>query len=72
MEPVLTDYHLHLRPDEPDTTPERYFTAENVERYREAAAAAGIDELGVSEHVYRFTQAPVSYTHLTLPTILRV
>ena len=30
---MLTDYHLHLRPDEPDTPPERYFTAENVERY---------------------------------------
>ena len=52
---MLTDYHLHLRPDEPDTPAERYFTAENVERYLEAAAAAGIEELGVSEHVYRFT-----------------
>jgi len=54
---MLTDYHLHLRPDEPDTPPERYFTAENVARYREAAEAAGIEELGVSEHVYRFNQA---------------
>jgi len=60
---MLTDYHLHLRPDEPETTPERYFTAENVERYREAAAAAGIDELGVSEHVYRFTQALALWRH---------
>jgi len=60
---VLTDYHLHLRPDEPDTTPERYFTAENVERYREAAVAAGIDEMGVSEHVYRFTQALDLWRH---------
>ena len=51
---MLTDYHLHLRPDEAGTTVERYFTAENVERYLEAAAAAGIEELGVSEHVYRF------------------
>jgi histidinol-phosphatase (PHP family) len=48
---MLTDYHLHLRPDEPDTTAERYFTAENVDRYLAAAAEAGIDELGVSEHV---------------------
>ena len=54
---MLTDYHLHLRPDEADTPPERYFTAENVERYLAAAAAAGIEELGVSEHVYRFRQA---------------
>jgi histidinol-phosphatase (PHP family) len=60
---VLTDYHLHLRPDEPDTPPERYFTAENVERYREAAASAGVEELGVSEHVYRFTQALELWRH---------
>jgi histidinol-phosphatase (PHP family) len=60
---MLTDYHLHLRPDELDTTPDRYFTAENVERYREAAAAAGIDEMGVSEHIYRFTQALALWRH---------
>ena len=51
---VLTDYHLHLRPDEPGTEAEKDFTEENVERYLEAAEAAGIDELGVSEHIYRF------------------
>jgi histidinol-phosphatase (PHP family) len=60
---VLTDYHLHLRPDEPDTPPERYFTAENAERYREAAAAAGIEELGAAEHVHRFTQALDLWRH---------
>jgi histidinol-phosphatase (PHP family) len=60
---MLTDYHLHLRPDEPGTPPERYFTAENVERYREAAAAAGVEELGVSEHVYRFEQALELWDH---------
>jgi histidinol-phosphatase (PHP family) len=60
---MLTDYHLHLRPDEPDTGPERYFTAENVERYREAADAAGIEELGVSEHVYRFSEALELWRH---------
>jgi histidinol-phosphatase (PHP family) len=60
---MLTDYHLHLRPDEPDTQPERYFTAENVARYREAAAAVGIEELGVSEHVYRFSQALELWRH---------
>jgi len=60
---MLTDYHLHLRPDEPDTPPERYFTDENVARYREAAIAAGIDELGVSEHVYRFRQALDLWRH---------
>ena len=54
---MLTDYHVHLRPDDPGATPERYFTDENVERYLDAAKQAGIDELGVSEHVYRFRQA---------------
>ncbi|HEX2097342.1 MAG TPA: histidinol-phosphatase [Solirubrobacterales bacterium] len=60
---MLTDYHLHLRPDEPGTPPERYFTADNVERYREAATTAGIEELGVSEHVYRFRQALDLWRH---------
>lgn len=60
---MLTDYHLHLRPDEEDTPPERYFTAANVERYREAAEEAGIAELGVSEHVYRFQQALSVWRH---------
>jgi histidinol-phosphatase (PHP family) len=60
---VLTDYHLHLRPDEAETTFEHYFTTENVERYREAATAAGIEELGVSEHVYRFRQALDLWRH---------
>jgi hypothetical protein len=57
MRRVLTDYHVHLRPDEPGTTAERYLTADNAERYRLVASERGIAELGVSEHVYRFTQA---------------
>jgi histidinol-phosphatase (PHP family) len=60
---MLTDYHLHLRPDENGTTFERYFNAENVDRYLAAAEAAGIEELGVSEHVYRFRQALDLWTH---------
>jgi histidinol-phosphatase (PHP family) len=60
---VLTDYHVHLRPDEPGTTFERYMTAANAERYREVAAERGIAELGVSEHVYRFTQALDVWRH---------
>lgn len=60
---MLTDYHLHLRPDEPDTQPERFFTRENVDRYLAAAAEAGIEELGVSEHVYRFKQALGLWSH---------
>jgi histidinol-phosphatase (PHP family) len=60
---VLTDYHVHLRPDEPDTAADRYLTAANAERYRTVAAERGIAELGVSEHVYRFTQALDVWRH---------
>jgi histidinol-phosphatase (PHP family) len=60
---VLTDYHLHLRPDDLDATPDRYFTPANAERYAEAAAAAGIDELGISEHIYRFGDALAIWDH---------
>jgi histidinol-phosphatase (PHP family) len=60
---MLTDYHTHLRPDDPDTPPEAYFTAANVERYRSAANAAGIAELGVSEHIHRFTAALEIWRH---------
>jgi histidinol-phosphatase (PHP family) len=60
---MLTDYHLHLRPDEGDTGAAAFFNAENVDRYLAAAAAAGIEELGVSEHVYRFRQALDLWRH---------
>ncbi len=60
---MLTDYHLHLRPDEEGTPPERFFTAENADRYLAAAAEAGIEELGVSEHVHRFRQALELWRH---------
>jgi histidinol-phosphatase (PHP family) len=60
---VLTDYHVHLRPDEDDSTAARYFTQANVDRYREAAEERGIDELGVAEHVHRFVQSLDVWTH---------
>jgi histidinol-phosphatase (PHP family) len=61
---VLTDYHVHLRPDDVDETPaERYLTPANAERYRAAASEHGIEELGVAEHVYRFTQALEVWQH---------
>jgi len=60
---VLTDYHVHLRPDGLEATPEGYFTEANVERYLDAAQRAGIAELGVAEHVYRFTQALEIWDH---------
>jgi histidinol-phosphatase (PHP family) len=59
---MLTDYHLHLRPDD-QGQPETHFTEENVDRYLEAAEERGIGELGVSEHVYRFRQALEIWQH---------
>ena len=60
---MLTDYHVHLRPDDPEATAERFFTRENAERYLEAAEERGISELGVSEHVHRFRQALEVWAH---------
>jgi len=60
---VLTDYHVHLRPDEDDSTAARYFTQANVDRYREAAEERGIEELGVAEHIHRFVQSLEVWTH---------
>jgi histidinol-phosphatase (PHP family) len=60
---MLTDYHLHLRPDELGATPTEYFTRDNVLRYREAAGERHISELGVSEHIYRFEQALGVWQH---------
>jgi histidinol-phosphatase (PHP family) len=60
---LLTDYHVHLRPDEHGATAGRAFTAANAERYRETAEERGIAELGVAEHVYRFTAALDVWDH---------
>jgi histidinol-phosphatase (PHP family) len=60
---VLTDYHVHLRPDEPGTPAASHFTAANAERYRSVAEERGIAELGVAEHVYRFRQALDVWSH---------
>ncbi len=60
---MLTDYHLHLRPDDRDAETAAYHTPANVERYREVAEERGIAELGVSEHIYRFAQALTIWRH---------
>ena len=60
---MLTDYHLHLRPDDAGTEAARYFTAANADRYRSVAQERGISELGCSEHVYRFAQALEVWRH---------
>jgi histidinol-phosphatase (PHP family) len=60
---MLTDYHVHLRPDDLEATAAEHFTAANAERYRRAAQARGIAELGVSEHIHRFHQALEVWQH---------
>ena len=60
---MLSDYHLHLRPDGQDADVSEYHNVANVERYRAAADERGIAELGVSEHVYRFRQALDVWRH---------
>jgi histidinol-phosphatase (PHP family) len=60
---MLTDYHLHLRPDDPGTDAADYFTPANAERYRIVAEERGIGELGCSEHIYRFAQALDVWQH---------
>jgi histidinol phosphatase-like PHP family hydrolase len=61
--PVLTDYHVHLRPDGTEHRFEDAFTTANAERYQEVAAERGVEALGVSEHVYRFRQALEVWDH---------
>ncbi len=60
---MLTDYHLHLRPDDRAATAAEYFTPAGAERYREVAEERGIAELGVSEHIHRFSQALDIWDH---------
>jgi histidinol-phosphatase (PHP family) len=60
---VLTDYHVHLRPDDEGTPAAEYFTAANADRYRTVAEERGISELGVAEHIHRFTQSLDIWQH---------
>jgi histidinol-phosphatase (PHP family) len=50
----VLDYHLHLWPHgEPDRRP----TLEQLSGYCERAGAAGVQEIAVTEHLFRFVQA---------------
>jgi histidinol-phosphatase (PHP family) len=60
---MLTDFHVHLRPDSFPSDASDYFTRANAERYRETAAGRGIELLGVAEHVHRFTQSLDVWRH---------
>jgi histidinol-phosphatase (PHP family) len=60
---TLTDYHTHLRPDTTEAEASRFFVEENLLRYLEVASERGVDELGFSEHVYRFREALNVWKH---------
>lgn len=60
---MLTDYHTHLRPDDPDASAAEFFTEPNLMRYLEVASSRGIAELGFSEHVHRFREALEIWRH---------
>lgn len=60
---VITDYHLHLRSDDLAAKAADHFTAGNIDRYLEAAATAGVTDLGCAEHMYRFTEALSVWRH---------
>jgi len=60
---VLTDYHVHLRPDDPAAGASSAFSRENAERYLAVAEERGIGELGVAEHIYRFEDSLRIWDH---------
>ncbi|HEY1457813.1 MAG TPA: histidinol-phosphatase [Solirubrobacteraceae bacterium] len=60
---MLTDYHVHLRPDGVSASATEHFTPAGAQRYRETASERGISELGVSEHIHRFAQALEVWRH---------
>jgi histidinol-phosphatase (PHP family) len=60
---MLTDYHTHLRPDDPGASAAEFFTERNVVQYLERASERNISELGFSEHVYRFRESLGVWRH---------
>jgi histidinol-phosphatase (PHP family) len=59
--PVLVDYHVHPRRSNGGSE-EVEHTVEAVERYVEAARARGIDEIGLTEHVYYFRETRFAWS----------
>ncbi len=54
---MIVDYHMHpRRPGGSPGVEDLDHTLEAVERYVEAAARAGVDEIGFTEHVYYFRE----------------
>ena len=60
---MIVDYHLHLRPDGEHLDQSAY-EPEYLAAYVAAAAARGIAELAITEHVYRFREAAALSAHI--------
>jgi histidinol-phosphatase (PHP family) len=59
---VLTDYHMHLAGDD-DAYDAASFSDEHIGRYVAAARERGIDEIGFTDHVFRFREAHGWFDH---------
>jgi histidinol-phosphatase (PHP family) len=55
---VITDYHMHLRNDRGEIAHDTW----SVDPFVEVARAAGVDEIGFTEHVYYFKQTRSLWT----------
>jgi histidinol-phosphatase (PHP family) len=55
---VIVDYHMHLR----DRREELAHATQSVDPFVEAARAAGVDEIGFTEHIYYFKQSRSLWT----------
>jgi histidinol-phosphatase (PHP family) len=55
---LIVDYHMHLRASDESID----HSLEAVERFVEAAAARGVDEIGFSEHAYYFEETRPLWT----------
>jgi histidinol-phosphatase (PHP family) len=53
---MLTDYHMHLADDDAPLDSECFTTA-HIERYVVRARECGVDEIGFTDHVFRFREA---------------
>lgn len=55
---MIVDYHMHLRNEREEIAHD----AASVEPFVDAAARAGVDEIGFTEHAYYFTQLRTLWT----------
>jgi histidinol-phosphatase (PHP family) len=52
---LIVDYHMHLR--DPEEGPRGRYSADRAEEYVAQAHATGVDEIGFTEHIFRFRES---------------